>query len=188
MDTFSRTLHDIHGLDGVPWWPLAPGWWYVIAIIALIPVVIAMGYWLAYRGPLLGWRSDARRKLGALRKALPGENPREVAGRLSELLRRIAMARSGRRVAAGLTGETWLHWLAEMDTSGFDWEGRGQVLLKAPYMPPSIEVERKEIAALIRAAIRWIDATQPARKLPDFGVRARLLRMSLIGRRGPGHV
>jgi hypothetical protein len=137
---------------------------------------------------LLGWRSDARRKLSALRKALPRENPREVAGRLSELLRRIAMARSGRRVAAGLTGETWLHWLAEMDTSGFDWKERGQILLKAPYMPPSMEVERKQLASLIRAASRWIDATQPARKLPDVGARARLIWISLVGRRGSGHV
>lgn len=188
MESIPDTLHDIHGLDGVPWWPLAPGWWYLIATIVLIPLVIAMGYWLAYHGPLLGWRSDARRKLRALRKALPSENPRELAGRLSELLRRIAIARSGRRVAAGLTGETWLHWLAEMDTSGFDWEKRGQILLKAPYMPPSMEVERKELGSLIRAASRWIDATQPARKLPDVRNRARLVWLSLVSRRGPSHV
>jgi hypothetical protein len=183
-----NSLHDIHGLNGVPWWPLAPGWWYVIAIIVLVPVVITLGYWLAYYGPLIGWRSDARRRLAALRKALPEANPREVAGQLSELLRRIAMARSGRRVAAGLTGATWLHWLAEMDTSGFDWEARGQILLKAPYMPPSMEVERKELASLIRAAIRWIDATQPARKLPDLRNRVRFIRTGLFGSRGAGRV
>jgi hypothetical protein len=123
-----------------------------------------------------------------LRKALPRENPREVAGRLSELLRRIAMARSGRRVAAGLTGETWLHWLAEKDTSGFDWEKRGQVLLKAPYMPPSMEVERKEIASLIRAATRWIDATKPARNGTDLRTRARMVWTGLLGKIGSGHV
>jgi hypothetical protein len=188
MDSFPDTLRDIHGLDGVPWWPPAPGWWYVLAAIALVPVVIAMGYWLANHGPWLGWRSDARRKLAALRRALPRENPREVAGRLSELLRRIAMARSGRRVAAGLTGETWLHWLAEMDTSGFDWEKRGQVLLKAPYMPPSMEVERKQIASLIRAATRWIDATKPARNSMDLRVRARMIWNGLRGMIGAGHV
>ena len=106
MEKLPDTLRDIHGLDGIPWWPPAPGWWYVLATIALVPVVIAVGYWLTNHGPWLGWRSDARRKLSALRRVLPRENPREVAGRLSELLRRIAMARSGRRVAAGLTGET----------------------------------------------------------------------------------
>jgi hypothetical protein len=188
MESFPGTLRDIHGLDGVPWWPPAPGWWYVLAAIALVPVVIAVGYWLTNHGPWLGWRSDARRKLSTLRKALTKENPREVAGRLSELLRRIAMARSGRRVAAGLTGETWLHWLAVKDTSGFDWEKRGQVLLKAPYMPPSMEVERKEIASLIRAATRWIDATKPARKGTDLRTRARMVWTGLLGRIGFSHV
>jgi hypothetical protein len=188
MEKLPDTLRDIHGLDGIPWWPPAPGWWYVLATIALVPVVIAVGYWLTNHGPWLGWRSDARRKLSALRRVLPRENPREVAGRLSELLRRIAMARSGRRVAAGLTGETWLHWLAEMDTSGFDWENRGQVLLKAPYMPPSMEVERKEIAALIRAATRWIDATKPVRKDTDLRARTRMAWNGLIGKMGAGRV
>jgi hypothetical protein len=187
-EPFSDTLRDIHGLDGVPWWPPAPGWWYVLGAIALIPVLIAAGYWLTYHGPWLGWRSDARRKLAALRRALPKGSPREVAGELSELLRRIAMARSGRRTAAGLTGETWLNWLAEMDTSGFDWEERGQLLLKAPYMPPTIEVERREVAALIRAATRWIDATRPAREGVELRARARAIWGGLRARFGIGYV
>ena len=188
MDSFPDTLRDIHGLDGVPWWPPAPGWWYVLAALALIPVVIGLGYWMTYHGPWLGWRSDARRKLAALRKALQQDNPREVAGRLSELLRRIAMARSGRRVAAGLTGETWLHWLEEMDTSGFEWEKRGQVLLKAPYMPPSMQVDRKEVAALIRAAKRWIDATKPPRKGMDLRSRTRTVLTGLLSKPGTSRV
>ena len=98
-DAFSNSLRDIHGLDSIPWWPPAPGWWYVLGAIVLVPALIVAGYWLTYRGPWLGWRSDARRNLAALRKALPKGSPRDVAGQLSELLRRIAMARSGRRTA-----------------------------------------------------------------------------------------
>lgn len=164
MEEFPDTLRDIHGLDAIPWWPLGVGWWYVIAFIIFIAVAIATSYWLMRYAPWLGWRRDAHRQLRALKKALPSEDPREVAGRLSELLRRIAMARSGRRTAAGLTGENWLRWLAKQDSSNFDWERRGEVLLRAPYMPPAMAVERAELAALIRAAMRWIDATQPSRK------------------------
>ena len=163
VESLSDTLRDIHGLDAVPWWPLAIGWWYLIAMILISAVVIATTYWLMRYAPWLGWRRDAYRQLRALKKALPGEDPREVASRLSELLRRIAMARSGRRIAAGLTGENWLHWLAQQDSSSFNWERRGRVLLRAPYMPPAMAVERAELAALIRAAMRWIDATQPSR-------------------------
>jgi hypothetical protein len=98
------------------------------------------------------------------------------------------MARSGRRVAAGLTGENWLHWLEEMDSSGFEWEKRGQMLLKAPYMPPSMEVERKEVAALIRAATRWIDATKPVRNGTDIPTRIRMIRTAVLGKAGIGRV
>jgi hypothetical protein len=163
VESLSDTLRDIHGLDVVPWWPLAVGWWYVIAFIIFIAIVTATSYWMMRYAPWLGWRRDAHRQLRALKKVLPGEDPREVASRLSELLRRIAMARSGRKTVAGLTGENWLHWLAQQDSSNFDWEGRGRVLLRAPYMPPAMAVERAELAALIRAAMRWIDATQPSR-------------------------
>ena len=161
-------LRDIHGLDMVPWWPLATGWWYVLGLVALVPLVIGIHYWLRYNGPFLGWRGDARRKLRLLNKALATANPREVAGRLSELLRRIAMARTGRREAAGLTGEMWLHWLEEHDNTGFNWEQRGQVLLVAPYMPPAMAVGREELSELIVAAIRWIDASEPAADKMSF--------------------
>ena len=81
-----------------------------------------------------------------------------------------------------------MHWLAEMDASGFEWEKRGQMLLKAPYMPPSMEVERKEVASLIRAATRWIDATKPVRNGTDFRIRARMIRTALLGKTGIGRV
>jgi hypothetical protein len=164
MDTVSGTLRDIHGLDSIPWWPLAPGWWVVAGIAGFLLLAwFAIRWWM--RNGLLGnWRTDARRKLRELKKALPKEDPRLLAGKLSELLRRIAMARSGRLAAAGLTGESWLGWLAENDSSGFDWEKRGQILLVAPYMPPNMEVERKELSVLVRAALRWIDSTDPAKQ------------------------
>jgi hypothetical protein len=107
-----------------------------------------------------------------------------VAGRLSELLRRIAMVRSGRREAAGLTGDTWLHWLMEHDNTGFDWERRGQVLLTAPYMPPAMPVERDDLAILIRAATRWIDASRPARQKTDVSQRIKGLLSGALGKVG----
>ncbi|MGD8312409.1 MAG: DUF4381 domain-containing protein [Gammaproteobacteria bacterium] len=171
METGSLVLRDIHGLDAVPWWPLAPGWWLVLGLLVCLLLGVGLLYWMVQRGIWLGWRADARRQLHALKKALPSEDPREIAGRLSELLRRIAMVRSGRRAAAGLTGESWLQWLMEHDASGFDWQKRGQMLLVAPYMPPRSGVERKELGKLIRAAIRWVNSDQPSRR-PE-GVRNR---------------
>ena len=168
IETGIPVLRDIHGLDAVPWWPVAPGWWLLAGLLALLLVAAAGRYWLLYHGPWVGWRGDARRQLRALKKALSVEDPRAVAGRLSELLRRIAMAHSGRREAAGLTGDNWLQWLATQDNSGFNWEKRGQLLLTAPYMPPTLAVARAELSALIVAARRWIDAATPVKRPGRF--------------------
>jgi hypothetical protein len=188
MESFPDTLRDIHGLDTVPWWPPAPGVWIAIGSIVLLVLAVGLSYLIARYGPWSGWRSDARRQLRALRKAVSREDSREVAARLSELLRRIAMARSGRRAAAGLAGETWLHWLAEQDTSGFDWVKRGQMLLEAPYMPPAMEVKRRDLITLIRAANRWIDATKPSRKGMGIRTRASALVTGLIDKDGSARV
>jgi hypothetical protein len=178
MEAGTTVLRDIHNLDAVPWLPLAPGWWVVAGLVALLLLSIGIRYWLIYNAGWLGWRGDARRQLRALKKVLASEDPQAVAGRLSELLRRIAMMRSGRQEAAGLTGETWLHWLMEHDDTGFDWVQRGQILLTAPYMP-AISVERSDLATLIRAAIRWIDASRPPGQKTDLPQRFRDLPQQL---------
>jgi hypothetical protein len=79
-----------------------------------------------------------------------------VAGELSELLRRIAMARFGRRDCAGLSGEAWLDWLSEKDPSGFDWATQGQVLLRLPYAPEGDAEDAKAVRVLIDAALRLV--------------------------------
>jgi len=168
MEAGTAILRDIHELDAIPWWPPAPGWWILFGLVALMLLAAGLRYWLRYSGVMPGWRGDARRQLRALQKALRQEEPREVAGRLSILLRRIAMARSGRRRTAGLAGDTWLNWLEENDSTGFNWTKRGNVLLKAPYMPPTWVVERKEVARLVAAAKRWVDTVTPAARKPVF--------------------
>ena len=179
METGMPVLRDIHGLDTVPWWPPAPGWWWLAGLLALLIMAAAGRYWLIYHGPWLGWRGDARRQLRTLKQLLRVEDPRDIADQLSELLRRIAMAHSGRRETAGLTGDDWLVWLATHDNSGFDWEQRGQLLLTAPYMPPALAVARDELAALIVAARHWIDNVTPVKRPAEFMPR---LKQRLRGR------
>ncbi|MDH3980114.1 MAG: DUF4381 domain-containing protein [Gammaproteobacteria bacterium] len=184
MEPGTLVLRDIHGFGSLPWWPMAPGWWYVIGALGLLLLLVVIRYWMVYTGVWLGWRGDARRQLRMLKKALHNDDPLEVAGRLSELLRRIAMARSARREAAGLTGDDWLRWLNEHDTSRFDWEQHGQMLLTAPYMPPVMEVQRNELVALISAASRWVDAKDPSAS--HTGTLQRL-KQRMSGKAGSSH-
>lgn len=161
-------LRDIHGLQEISWWPLALGWWLVIAALAIgLALVWRWRTVLRLRLPPLpvlhpgSWRWDAARQLRALRRRATQQDGKQTAGELSELLRRIAMARFGREACAGLTGEDWLAWLKEQDPTGFDWIGNGRLLLEAPYAPPGATDRRGDLLRLIEVAQEWIAAEDP---------------------------
>jgi hypothetical protein len=159
MDLQTYQLRDIHGLDAVPWWPPAPGWW-------LLGIGLILGLWLLWRlaphlripGVVgLTWRWDAARRLRELRRRVRSQDTKQSAGELSELLRRIAMARRGRDACAGLSGRSWLEWLQAHDPRGFDWSTRGSLLLDLPYAPPgSSEADSRALLELIDAAQNWV--------------------------------
>lgn len=137
-------LRDIRGLDPVSWWPPAPGWWLLAGSLLLL-ILLAWRWRASLRLrippiPVLrigSWRWDAGRQLRALRQRAATQDPKLTASDLSELLRRVAMARLGREACAGLAGEDWLAWLADQDPRGFDWRSKGRLLLDAPYAPPA---------------------------------------------------
>lgn len=161
-------LRDIHGIHGVSWWPPAPGWW-LIAVSILLLLYLAWRWRTAIRLripplPVLNigsWRWDAARQLRTLRQRAPEQDTKQTAGELSELIRRIAMARLGRDACAGLTGEDWLAWLTGNDPSGFDWAAYGRLLLDAPYAPPGGHGGHEELIALMDAAHEWISVEDP---------------------------
>jgi len=162
-DSLTNRLHDIHELDPVGIWPLAIGWWLMLAGIFLL-VLLFIGLrrwrpdWQRYL-PRYGWSRDAARELNLLREQVGRRDVKLVADRLSELLRRIAIARCGRDHCAGLHGEPWLAWLADHDPDGFDWCARGRLLLEIPYAPPGELGDLAEVRRLIDAALAW--TTQP---------------------------
>jgi hypothetical protein len=145
-------LYDIRGLGHISWWPLAPGWWALLALVSLIGAVV---YWRR-RAYWRSWKGDARRALDRLDARLSGENAQEIAGGLSTLLRRIAMQRYSREECAGLRGEDWLRWLTQKDPGGFDWVGGAVLILEAPYAPPGRDIAPKNVKGLIAAARRWV--------------------------------
>lgn len=183
MESFSEpvqpVLRDIHGIGGVPWWPPGPGWWLGAAVLVLVALVV----WrrgaldrLRLMLPVLPvrgsgrWRAAAAAALRRLRgRVRAGDDPQACLGDLSELLRRIAMARLGRPACAGLTGDSWLAWLAAEDPQGFPWGERGRVLLTAPYAPPG-RVPAADLRDLIEAALVWVQAPPGPRRpgVPDL--------------------
>jgi hypothetical protein len=149
-------LRDIRGIDGVSWWPLAPGWWLAIVTLLLLGLLV---WWLIRRQrlyPLGRWQQDARRRLIDLKKRIKREPAKPIASALSELLRRIAIARCGRELTASLTDEVWLDWLQSNDSNGFPWRDKGRLLLDLPYAPPDHTADKEALRELIDAAIHWV--------------------------------
>lgn len=148
-------LHDIEGLDPVGWWPLALGWWILIAIAVLIlfGAAWAIAYRIAYQR---SWKNDTLLKLSVLEKHLTDETAREALMTLSEYLRRIVLRHFPRKECAALTGEAWLKWLASHDPKAFDWEIKGVLLIELPYAPLDSPAAASQVKDLIHAVKQWV--------------------------------
>ena len=149
-------LRDIHGLDSIPWWPPAAGWWIGAALAILLVLLLIMLIRHLTRYPPGSWKQEARRALRQLQRQRGTLTPKESASRLSELLRRIAIARFGRERVARLSGEEWLEWLEQQDPNGFDWSRRGRILLQLPYAPDDWTPDEQTLDQLIDAALRLV--------------------------------
>lgn len=108
------------------WWPLAPGWWLILALLVLITGFI----WWRYRQPQNRLRRTALRELAHLSSG--AQDDAAFARALENLLRRYAVARFGREVVSGLSGERWIDFVVVH--GGVDWRGTaGAALLQAAY-------------------------------------------------------
>lgn len=151
-------LRDIHGLDPISWWPLATGWWLTLLALLILAWLISLLFQNMRRYPFGSWQRDAWRQCRQLRSRAANLTERELAADLSELTRRIAIARVGREQAAGVNGTDWLNWLQIHDPNGFNWTGEGERLLTLPYAPQGTTPgEKNHLIRLLDALTQWTD-------------------------------
>lgn len=160
MDPEQIPLRDIHLPDPIGWWPLAPGWWFLIALI-----VAGLIYFLYRR--VLKWRHNAARRLALhelkrLRQAYEaGEDALVLSKSLSELMRRSMLAYAPRDEVAGLTGEAWLRWLDRgLDGEPFS-AGAGRSLESLPYRRPERMEQETDIRGLFDAVAKRLRTPLP---------------------------
>ncbi|MDO9213688.1 MAG: DUF4381 domain-containing protein [Methylococcales bacterium] len=144
-------LKDLHLPDPIHWFPPAIGWWLVIV---LIPVLIALSYWL-YRRLTRKTALKSAKILLITIKASPMDNAQKLA-ELSALLRRVAMSVAPRAETAGLTGQAWLAFLDSSLIGSPFTKGAGQCLASAPYRPSA--PSEQEISQLISLCEDWLKA------------------------------
>jgi len=125
-----QQLKDIHLPSPISMWPQAPGW-YILGGILL--VLISLGIIFGLRKYFIcRRRNNIRRQLKSIMLNYKKE-PTQSFEALSQLVRRIALARFKREQVASLQGEAWLKFLDDMcDTQAFS-AGVGRVLITAPY-------------------------------------------------------
>ena len=96
-----ENLHDIVQPESLSlWWPLAPGWWLILSIMAVVLLVTACRWARAY------YQNAYRRY--ALRLLPEAQD----VGAIGSILKRVALAAYPRTEVAGLAGDDWVNWLA----------------------------------------------------------------------------
>lgn len=131
------------------WWPPAPGWWLLLAIIVL---GASLGAWLLHRRH----RRNAYRRLGlkqlhtiSQQYALD-DNKSEAITAINALLKSVALRGYPRRDIASISGAAWLEFLQHSASgeTGFNLNS-----LQAQYRRDPGDTD---VAALILAARHWI--------------------------------
>jgi hypothetical protein len=157
VDPEQIPLRDLHLPEAISWWPLAPGWWVLIAL-ALIGLGFLLRIWLRTRARGAARRFALRRIDDLVRDYDAHKNPVVFGAGISALLRRTMLAYAPRLNVAGLTGEEWLAWLDRDLAQPVFVNGPGRQILELPYRNPASELETVDVDRLV-AAVRHRLAT-----------------------------
>jgi hypothetical protein len=157
MDPEQIPIRDLHLPEAIAWWPLAPGWWVLIAALVGLGVYLLRLY--LRRRARGSARRHALRQLARLTADFEQHGDAVAfSSDLSELLRRTMLAYAPRHEVAGLTGDAWLEWLdQDLDQPRFQ-GGTGRKLLELPYRRPDDELSALDLVDVV-AAVRQRLAT-----------------------------
>ncbi len=143
-------LRAIHLPDPIGWWPLAPGW-YLLAFCLMMGLV-ALLMWLHRCYSNGQAKREALRLLSAYQQQYrPHINTQLTSARLSELLKRVALAYYPRTKVAGLRGDEWIAFLDETSIN-MDFSLVRIALLELPYHA----TKEHDLNVLFSMARTWI--------------------------------
>jgi hypothetical protein len=159
IDLSQVPLRDIHVPGAIGWWPPAPGWWILLAVVVGLAVLAFLRHRSHFRE-----RAALRALKRTLERLAEGAEPAHCLQQVSMIVRRFAMSVAERADAvAGLTGERWLKYLDSRWSRGEFVSGVGRALAVAPYAPPG-RVRAAEVATLGSLCVDWVAAQRKERR------------------------
>jgi len=144
-------LKDIHLPEAVGFWPPAPGWWL---LAALLIALLAASILLYKRHQKNAYRRTAVQQVN--RFFSDYQQPlqsHEVTGQLNRLLKAVALQSYPTEQVSRLTQSQWLDFLDHSANMQAFCQGPGQILASAPYDKNS---QVADAAALKQCCIAWI--------------------------------
>lgn len=150
-------LRDIHLPAPISWWPPAPGWWILLALVLLIPLAV---FWLKRRPRKVRVQKAAAAALQTVLQdhARHGDQA-QLLTELSALCRRIALSYCPREQVAGVTGTAWGQTLNQLSEKPVLDDHSLQLLTRGAYMANA----PTEVAPLIEQLNTWVNGL-PARR------------------------
>ncbi|HHZ83293.1 MAG TPA: DUF4381 domain-containing protein [Nitrospirales bacterium] len=144
-------LRDIHLPGPISWWPPAPGWWILLALLITGTMLIVLYAW--YQRKRNRMRRVSLKEIDAIQEAFHAhKNNTRLVRELSVLLRRVCVSRYPRVDVASLTGVAWMSFLDRNRESKPFSTGGGMVLMTEPYRKkPDLDAN-----ALLSCCRSWI--------------------------------
>jgi len=147
----SLDLRDIHAAPPPAFWPPAPGWWVLAAVLlGLLTVLTVWGY-RRYRA--IRQKRQIMHEIDQVTNRYANKYNAMFVAEISTLLRRVALQRYDRAQVAPLTGAAWLRFLDGTGGEGEFEKGVGRILEAGPYQSSTGEVPAEELLVLAR---QWV--------------------------------
>jgi len=154
MPHMPNELHDIELPTPIGLWPIAWGWWVLLAVIIIV-TISSVTYWRRNR-----YRFFAKKRLMIyFDDYQQTKNLHIYCQQAAHLLRELAITRYGRSIVSSLSGKEWIVFLnAKMKSPIFD-ETLATYLTQAPFCDEQYfnsHFSNADLAQLHQQLLRWV--------------------------------